>query len=72
MKKRSRKKRFSRKERQAYWIGVGASMSRGGQFFDFAEKSPPKIKKSLINGYHDDNYRDVSRKVQNFGRKRKK
>jgi len=71
MAKRNRKKRFSRKERQAYWIGVGASMSRGGNFFDFAEKSSPKIKNSLINGYNADNYHDVSRKVQNYGKRKK-
>lgn len=59
------RKKYSARERKAYWVGVGASLANHSDFNDFIDNLSlnPNIQNSAINGYMADNYNNVSKKV---------
>ena len=61
---KKRTPRYSNAEKQAYWVGVGISAERHNEAEMLLNSKNPKIKKSLINGYNADNYRNVSKKLK--------
>ena len=60
----AKKKRFSKDEIRAYWIGVGISSAVAKESNKLLDSSNPKIRSSIRKGYSDDNSRDVSRKFR--------
>lgn len=57
-------KRFSRKEIQAYWVGVGISAERHNESEKLLNSKNPRIRQSMYSGYNADNYKDVSKKFR--------
>ena len=57
----TKKRKYSKNEIRAYWIGVGLSAARSdsNKLLDSKNK---KIQKSIRMGYSDDNSKDISRK----------
>lgn len=64
MAKRKKTKRFSLKEIQAYWVGVGISSERHKESGRLLDSNNSKIKNSVRSGYNADNYKDVSKKFR--------
>lgn len=57
-------KKYSMKERQAYWVGVGISAARFGGEEKLLGSKNKKIRNSIINGYQADSKKDISKKFE--------
>ena len=55
------KRKYTMKERQAYWIGVGISAATFGSREELLDSKNKKIRNSIINGYNADNRKDISK-----------
>lgn len=59
------KRRFTKAERQAYWIGVGISAARSKEeSMKLLDSKNPKIRKSIRKGYQADNADDISKRFR--------
>lgn len=58
------KQRFTKAERQAYWIGVGISAARSKESMELLDSKNPKIRKSIRKGYQADNVNDISKRFR--------
>ena len=57
--RKNKRKKYSAKEKRAYWIGVGISAERHGDGEKMLGHRNSKYKNSAINGYNADNHRDI-------------
>ena len=58
------RKKFSKDEVRAYWIGVGISSAIHKESNHLLNSSNPKIKKAVRKGYQDDNSKDLTKKFK--------
>lgn len=61
---KKRKKRYSKEQIRAYWIGVGISSAVHKEHIALLESKNEKIRKSIKKGYQDDNFKDVSKRFK--------
>ncbi len=61
--KNGKKPKYSAAEKKAYWIGVGISAERHGEGNSVLNHRNNLIRKSALKGYEDDNFKDVSKKI---------
>lgn len=59
-----KRKKYSLKERQAYWIGVGIASAVFKEHNSLLNSSNPKIKKSIQSGFKADNLKNISKKFK--------
>lgn len=59
-----KKRKYSKDEIRAYWIGVGISSARTKESIKLLDSSKPKIRNSIRKGYQDDNINDVSKRFR--------
>lgn len=57
-----KKKKYSKDERWAYWVGVGMCMAIHNDMDKNMGSKNSKIKNSLIAGYNADNYKNIGKR----------
>ena len=59
---KNKKKKISKDEIRAYWIGVGISVANHKESNKLLDSSNSRIRRSVRKGYQADNHDDISKR----------